>query len=98
MAKTLAQWFAGALLRWRLERRLHRLRAIPSRPLERTIPVTLPFLDGYKTYLIAAAMLLAGLSQLVGLDLPSFDDEAAGHLIMEAFAIIFLRRGIKTSS
>jgi hypothetical protein len=58
----------------------------------------LSFLNGYKTYLIAAAMLLAGLSQLIGLDLPSFDGQSAGHLIMEAFAIIFLRRGIKAVS
>lgn len=55
----------------------------------------LTFLAGYRTYLIAAAMLLAGLSQLVGLDLPSFEGQSAGHLIMEGLAIIFLRKGLK---
>lgn len=60
--------------------------------------MNLSFLDGYKTYIVAAAMLVAGVSQLVGLDLPSFEGQSAGHLIMEALAVIFLRRGIKASS
>ena len=60
--------------------------------------MNLSFLDGYKTYIIAAAMLVAGVSQLVGLDLPSFEGQSAGHLIMEALAVIFLRRGIKANS
>ncbi len=53
-------------------------------------------LAGYKTYLVAAFMLIVGLAQLLGVDLPSFDSASAGHLIMEALAVIFLRRGIKT--
>jgi hypothetical protein len=57
--------------------------------------MNLTFLAGYRTYLIAAAMLLAGLSQLVGVDLPSFEGQSAGHLIMEALAIAFLRKGMK---
>lgn len=57
--------------------------------------MNLGFLTGYRTYLIAAAMLLAGLSQLLGIDLPSFEGQSAGHLIMEALAIVFLRRGMK---
>jgi hypothetical protein len=57
--------------------------------------MSLTFLVGYRTYLIAAAMILAGVTQLVGVDLPSFDGQSAGDLLMQAFAIIFLRKGIK---
>jgi hypothetical protein len=60
--------------------------------------VTLDFLAGYKTYVIAVAMLVAGLSQLLGVDLPSFDGQSAGHLLMEGLAIIFLRRGMKVAN
>ncbi len=102
MARTLAEWLAGATLRWRLRSRIRaprpatRKSTLPSSHApERTTPVTIPFLDGYKTYLIAAAMVVVGLSQLLGVDIPSFDGRSAGQLIMEAFAIIFLRRGIK---
>lgn len=54
------------------------------------------FLTGSKTYIVAAAMLLAATAQLMGVDLPAFDGHSAGQLAMEAFAIIFLRRGIKS--
>jgi hypothetical protein len=56
--------------------------------------MNLAFLDGYKTYVIAAAMLVAGISQLLGIALPTFDGQSAGHLVMEALAIIFLRKGM----
>jgi hypothetical protein len=59
------------------------------------MPLTL--LDGFKTYLVAAAMILAALGQLLGVDLPSFDGQAAGHLLMEGLAILFLRRGLKSA-
>ena len=52
-------------------------------------------LNGYKTYITAAIMLLAGLAQVLGIDLPSLDSGASGHLIMEALAVIFLRQGLK---
>lgn len=52
-------------------------------------------LNGYKTYLVAAFMLLAGLAQMLGVDLPALDEGAAGHLIMEALAVLFLRKGLK---
>ena len=52
-------------------------------------------LNGYKTYLVAAFMLLAGLAQMLGLDLPALDGGSAGHLIMEALAVLFLRKGLK---
>ena len=56
---------------------------------------TLNLIDGYKTYLIAAIMLLAGLAQILGVELPALDGQAAGHLVMEALAVIFLRKGLK---
>ena len=58
--------------------------------------MSLSLLDGFKTYLIAIAMVLAALGQLIGLDLPSFDGQSAGQLLMEGLAILFLRKGMKT--
>ena len=52
-------------------------------------------LNGYKTYLVALFMLLAGVAQLLGVDLPALDGSSAGHLIMEALAVLFLRKGLK---
>ena len=52
-------------------------------------------LSGYKTYIVAALMLLAGLAQMLGLDLPALEGGSAGSLILEALAILFLRRGLK---
>lgn len=52
-------------------------------------------LSGYKTYIVAAAMLISALAQLLGVDIPSFDGHAAGQMLMEALAIIFLRQGVK---
>ena len=57
--------------------------------------MTLTFLVGYRTYLVAAAMILAALTQLLGVDVPSFDGQSAGDLLMQAFAIVFLRKGMK---
>jgi hypothetical protein len=51
--------------------------------------------NGYKTYIVAAIMLLAGVAQMLGVDLPALDGQSAGHLIMEALAVIFLRKGLK---
>jgi len=51
-------------------------------------------LAGYRSYIVAAFMLAAGLCQLVGIDLPTLDGQSAGQLIMEAFAVVFLRKGI----
>lgn len=55
-------------------------------------------LNGYKTYLVALLMLLAGLAQVLGIDLPALDGGSAGHLIMEALAVLFLRKGIKSET
>jgi len=52
-------------------------------------------LNGYKTYIVAAFMLLAGLAQVLGIDLPALEGGSAGHLIMEALAVLFLRKGLK---
>lgn len=52
-------------------------------------------LNGYKTYLVSLIMLLAGLAQVLGIDLPALDGGSAGHLIMEALAVLFLRKGLK---
>ncbi len=52
-------------------------------------------LSGYKTYIVAIAMLIAGIGQMLGIDLPGFDGQASGQLVIEALAVLFLRRGIK---
>lgn len=57
--------------------------------------IIMDLLNGYKTYLVALIMLLAGLAQVLGVDLPALDGGAAGHLIMEALAVLFLRKGLK---
>lgn len=84
------------------ERLRQRIAAARARLLTRLITsnlrrvlMNLGFLDGFKTYIVAAAMVLAALSQLVGVDLPSFEGQAAGQLLMEGLAILFLRKGIK---
>ena len=57
--------------------------------------MNLAFLAGYRTYVIAAAMIVTAAAQLLGVDLPSFEGQSAGHLLMEGLAVIFLRKGIK---
>ena len=57
--------------------------------------MNLTFLVGYRTYLVAVAMILAAITQLLGVDVPSFDGQSAGDLLMQAFAVIFLRKGMK---
>ncbi|WP_375449537.1 glycoside hydrolase family 108 protein [uncultured Devosia sp.] len=70
--------------------------ATPSRSTEpQTWSRTMAIFSGYKTYIVAAFMLIAGLAQVLGIDLPSLDGASAGHLIMESLAVIFLRQGVK---
>lgn len=64
-----------------------------SQPQQRKNPMQL--LSGYKTYIVALAMLLAGISQILGIDLPGFDGQSAGQLVFQALAVLFLRRGIR---
>jgi hypothetical protein len=40
-------------------------------------------------------MLVAGLAQLLGVDLPALEGGSEGNLMLEALAILFLRRGLK---
>lgn len=53
-------------------------------------------LSGYRTYIVAAVMLLTGIAGLIGLDIPAFDSHAPASLVMEALAFIFLRKGLKS--
>ena len=55
------------------------------------------FLSGYKTYIVAAAMLLTGVAGLLGVDIPNFTGQAPGNLVMEALAFLFLRQGLKSN-
>lgn len=57
---------------------------------------TMDFLSGYRTYIVAGIMLLVGIAQLLGIAVPALEGSSAGQLVMEALAVIFLRRGIKS--
>jgi len=75
-----------------------RAAALAAVPKSITIPrgaESMDVLSGYKTYIVAALMLLAGLAQVLGVDLPSLEGGSAGSLILESLAIIFLRQGLK---
>lgn len=54
-------------------------------------------LSGYKTYIAGGLMILSALAQLVGLDLPGLENQTSMQLLMEGFAIVFLRRGVQTN-
>jgi hypothetical protein len=54
------------------------------------------FLSGYRTYIVAAAMLLAGIAGVLGIDIPNLTGQTPGNLVMEALAFFFLRQGLKT--
>lgn len=57
---------------------------------------TMNMLTGYKTYIMGILMLVAGIAQFAGLDVPGFDGQTAGHLIFEGLAVVFLRKGLNT--
>lgn len=83
-------------------RRVNQVRAValadvklPSIVHRRTI---MTILSGYRTYIVAAFMLVAGLAQVLGMELPTLDGGSAGSLILEALAIIFLRKGLKSDA
>ena len=59
---------------------------------------TMDSLIGYRTYIIAALMLVAGVAQILGIDMPSLESSSAGHLILEALAVLFLRKGLKNDA
>jgi len=60
--------------------------------------IAMTFLSGYKTYIIAGAMLIAGIAGLLGIDIPSFTGQAPGELVMQALAFFFLRQGLKADA
>lgn len=75
-----------------------RAAALAVAPQTITIPrgeTSMDVFSGYKTYIVAAMMLLAGLAQVMGVDLPAMEGGSAGSLILESLAIIFLRQGLK---
>ena len=55
-------------------------------------------LQGYRTYIVGALMLLVGALNLAGIEVPGFTGAAGMELIVEGFAIIFLRKGIKAAT
>ena len=66
-----------------------------NHPPQRKGLTLMNFLTGYRTYIIAAAMLLTGLAGVLGIDIPSFSGQAPGNLVLEALAFFFLRQGLK---
>ncbi|MGV3576176.1 MAG: glycoside hydrolase family 108 protein [Devosia sp.] len=60
--------------------------------------VIMTMLSGYRTYIVAAFMIVAGLAQVLGVELPTLDGGSAGSMILEALAIIFLRKGLKADA
>jgi hypothetical protein len=90
MRKTIFDGLAEAMAR----QRINLLAGLFSSQLKGLL-MSLNLLDGFKTYIVAAAMVLAAIAQLTGVQLPSFDGQAAGHLLMEGLAVLFLRRGMK---
>lgn len=71
----------------------------PAAPIPTpTRSTSMTFLNGYKTYIVAAFMLLAGLAQALGIELPTLEGSSAGQLMIEAVAVLLLRRGFKANS
>jgi hypothetical protein len=52
------------------------------------------FLNGNKTYIVGALMLIIAGAAMVGITIPGFESIDAGQMLMEAFGLIFLRKGI----
>jgi hypothetical protein len=82
---------ADAFARWAEQLR-------PARPNPPNPPrkIEMNVLSGYKTYIVAAIMLLTGIAGMIGIDIPSFDGHAPASLVMEALAFMFLRKGLKS--
>jgi hypothetical protein len=56
---------------------------------------SMDFLSGYRTYIVALIMVIIGVAQALGLDVPSFEGHSGGQLVVEGLAILFLRKGLK---
>ncbi|WP_404405378.1 glycoside hydrolase family 108 protein [Pelagibacterium halotolerans] len=52
--------------------------------------------SGYKTYAVGVLMLIVGIASIFGVDIAAFGEYSGVQLVMEALAVIFLRKGIKT--
>lgn len=52
----------------------------------------LNILTGYKTYIVGLVMALLGIAAIAGIQIPGFPVADGGKTILEAFAIIFLRK------
>lgn len=50
---------------------------------------------GYRTYAVSALMVLSGVTELVGVDVPWVEAADAGRWITEGLAFMFLRKGVK---
>ncbi len=55
-------------------------------------------LSGYKTYIVGVLMLVSAIAQMAGVDLPGFEGQTAMQLLIEGLAVIFLRKGVETTS
>lgn len=84
--KTLMDWFRG----WFVQKATnHIVSQIKDHPQ------MLNILPGLKTYIAGALMILVAIASLLGVDVPAVDPNNALQTIMEGFAIIFLRSGVK---
>lgn len=72
------------------------LSAVPRPDFTQEGDKDMDILSGYKTYIVAGLMLLAGLAQMLGIEVPAMEGGSAGSLVLEALAILFLRRGLKS--
>ena len=85
---TLSQWLRAAFARHALDTILNQAKELKM----------LDFLTGYKTYIVGLFMIVAAIAQIAGVDLPSLEGQNAGQLLLEAFAIVFLRKAIKSGA
>lgn len=83
-------WIQRQLARWALKLLISQ---IENRAKENK---SMNILSGYKTYIVAIMMVLTAGAQFLGVEVPNFDGQNAGNLLMEGFAILFLRKGLKT--
>lgn len=84
--KTLMDWFRGWFVQQATTQVVKQIKEHPQ---------MLNFLPGVKTYLVGILMILVAVASLLGVDVPAVDPNNALQTIMEGFAIIFLRSGVK---
>lgn len=54
----------------------------------------IPILEGYKTYIMGALMVLVGVLELFGIHVPAFGATDPGTLISAGLATIFMRNAV----